>query len=163
MTEASLAAGFDSVMTCFSKGLRAPVGSAVSGSKDFVAEARRVRKLFGGGMRQAGVIAAAALVALEEERSRLPEDHARATKLAAGLAGLRGIRIDPTEVETNIVRFSFDDTWGDAESLVARLADRGVLTGSGGPNAIRMVTHADVNDIDLERALRAFGEIAKGH
>jgi threonine aldolase len=163
VTEASLAAGFDSVMTCFSKGLRAPVGSAVSGSKDFVAEARRVRKLFGGGMRQAGVIAAAALVALEEERSRLPEDHARATKLAAGLAGLRGIRIDPTEVETNIVRFSFDDTWGDAETLVARLADRGVLTGSGGPNAIRMVTHADVNDIDLERALRAFGEIAKGH
>jgi threonine aldolase len=163
VTEASLAAGFDSVMTCFSKGLRAPVGSAVSGSKDFVAEARRVRKLFGGGMRQAGVIAAAALVALEEERGRLPEDHARATKLAAGLAGLRGIRIDPAEVETNIVRFSFDDTWGDADSLVARLADRGVLTGSGGPNAIRMVTHADVNDIDLERALRAFGEIAKGH
>ena len=163
VTEASLAAGFDSVMTCFSKGLRAPVGSAVSGSKGFIAEARRVRKLFGGGMRQVGVIAAAALVALEEERSRLPEDHARATKLAAGLAGLRGIRIDPAEVETNIVRFSFDDKWGDADSLVARLADRGVLTGSGGPNAIRMVTHADVNDIDIERALRAFGEIAKGH
>lgn len=163
VTEASLAAGFDSVMTCFSKGLRAPVGSAVSGSKDFIAEARRVRKLFGGGMRQVGVIAAAALVALEEERSRLPEDHARATKLAAGLAGLRGIRIEPSDVETNIVRFSFDDMWGDTESLIARLADRGVLAGSGGPNAIRMVTHADVNDIDLERALRAFGEIAKGH
>ncbi|HEY3348755.1 MAG TPA: GntG family PLP-dependent aldolase [Thermoanaerobaculia bacterium] len=163
VTEASLAAGFDSVMTCFSKGLRAPVGSAVSGSKEFVAEARRVRKLFGGGMRQAGVIAAAALVALEEERSRLPEDHARATKLAAGLAGLRGIRIDPTEVETNIVRFYFDDKWGDTESLVTRLADRGILAGAGGPDALRMVTHADVNDIDIERALRAFGEIAKGH
>jgi threonine aldolase len=163
VTEASLAAGFDSVMTCFSKGLRAPVGSAVSGSKDFIAEARRVRKLFGGGMRQVGVIAAAALVALEEERSRLPEDHARATRLAAGLAGLRGIHIDPTEVETNIVRFSFVGAWGDADSLVGRLADRGVLAGSGGTNALRMVTHADVNDIDVERALRAFGEIAKGH
>jgi len=163
VTEASLAAGFDSVMTCFSKGLRAPVGSAVSGSKDFIAEARRVRKLFGGGMRQAGVIAAAALVALEEERSRLPEDHARATKLAAGLAGLSGIRIEPASVETNILRFSFESRWGDSASLLSKLAARGVLAGDSGPDAIRMVTHADVNDIDVERALRAFGEIAKGH
>jgi len=163
VTEASLAAGFDSVMTCFSKGLRAPVGSAVSGSKDFIAEARRVRKLFGGGMRQVGVIAAAALVALEEERSRLPEDHARATKLAAGLAGLRGIRIDPAAVETNIVRFSLEGAWGTSASLLSKLSARGVLAGDGGPDAIRMVTHADVNDIDVERALRAFGEIAKGH
>src|SRR6266545_4070472 len=84
VSEASLAEGFDSVMTCFSKGLRAPVGSAVAGSKAFVAEARRVRKLFGGGMRQVGVIAAAALVALEDERSRLSEDHVRAKKLAEG-------------------------------------------------------------------------------
>jgi threonine aldolase len=163
VTEASLAAGFDSVMTCFSKGLRAPVGSAVSGSKDFIREARRVRKLFGGGMRQAGVIAAAALCGLEEERGRLHEDHARATKLAAGLAGLKGIRIDPAEVETNIVRFSFEAGWGDADSLVARLAERGVLAGTGGPDALRMVTHADVNDIDVERALRAFGELSRGH
>ena len=163
VTAASLAAGFDSVMTCFSKGLRAPVGSAVSGSKDFIAEARRVRKLFGGGMRQAGVIAAAALVALEEERSRLPEDHARATKLAAGLAGLRGIHIDPAAVETNIVRFSLEGAWGTSASLLSKLSARGVLAGDGGPDAIRMVTHADVNDIDVERALRAFGEIAKGH
>ena len=114
-------------------------------------------------MRQAGVIAAAALCGLEEERSRLPEDHARATKLAAGLAGLKGIHIDPADVETNIVRFSFEGAWGDADSLVARLAERGILAGTGGPNAIRLVTHADVNDIDVERALRAFGEIAKGH
>ncbi len=161
--EATLAAGFDSVMTCFSKGLRAPVGSAVSGSKDFVAEARRVRKLFGGGMRQAGVIAAAALVGLEEERSRLPEDHARATKLAAGLAGLCGIRVDPASVETNIVRFSFDGRWGDSASLLAKLSARGVLAGDSGPDAIRMVTHADVNDVDVARALRAFEEIGKGH
>ncbi|HQQ76606.1 MAG TPA: GntG family PLP-dependent aldolase [Thermoanaerobaculia bacterium] len=163
VTEASLAAGFDSVMTCFSKGLRAPVGSAVSGSKDFIAEARRVRKLFGGGMRQAGVIAAAALVALEEERSRLPEDHARATKLAAGLASIRGLRIDPVEVETNILLFFLEGPWGDSATVVAKLKERGVLAGAAGATSIRMVTHADVNDIDVERALRAFGEIAKGH
>jgi threonine aldolase len=159
----ALAAGFDSVMTCFSKGLRAPVGSAVSGSKEFIAEARRVRKLFGGGMRQVGVLAAAALVGLEEERSRLPEDHARATKLAAGLAGFRGLKVDPAEVETNILRFSFEESWGDTPSLLAKLAARGVLAGDSGPSALRMVTHADVNDIDVQRALRAFEEIAKGH
>ncbi len=163
VTEASLAAGFDSVMTCFSKGLRAPVGSAVAGSKDFVAEARRVRKLFGGGMRQAGVIAAAALVALEEERSRLPEDHARATKLAAGLAGVRGISLDVASVETNIVIFSLEGKWGPAQDVLAKLSARGILAGAAGPASIRFVTHADVNDIDVERALRAFGEIAKGH
>ncbi len=134
MTEASLAAGFDSVMTCFSKGLRAPVGSAVSGSKDFIAEARRVRKLFGGGMRQAGVIAAAALVGLEEERSRLPEDHARATKLAAGLAGIRGIRIDVASVETNIVIFSLEGEWGPAQDVLAKLSSRGILAGDAGPS-----------------------------
>jgi threonine aldolase len=163
VTEASLAAGFDSVMTCFSKGLRAPVGSAVSGSKDFIAEARRVRKLFGGGMRQAGVIAAAALVGLEEERGRLPEDHARATKLAAGLAGTRGIALDVASVETNIVIFSLDERWGRATDVLAKLEARGVLAGTSGLSSIRFVTHADVNDIDVERALRAFGEIAKGH
>jgi threonine aldolase len=122
-----------------------------------------MRKILGGGMRQAGVIAAAALVALEEERSRLPEDHARATKLAAGLAGLSGIRIDPAAVETNIVRFSLEGKWGDAASVLAKLSARGVLAGDAGPDSLRMVTHADVNDIDVQRALRAFEEIAKGH
>jgi threonine aldolase len=160
--EASLAAGFDSVMTCFSKGLRAPVGSAVAGSKEFIAEARRARKLLGGGMRQAGVIAAAALVALEEERGRLPEDHARATKLAAGLAGIRGISLDVASVETNIVIILLEGKWAQAPDVLAKLASRGVLAGTAGPGSIRLVTHADVNDIDVERALRAFGELAKG-
>jgi len=122
-----------------------------------------VRKLFGGGMRQAGVIAAAALVALEEERTRLPEDHARATKLAAGLAGLSGLRIDPADVETNILLIFLEGKWGDAGALVKRLAERGVLAGAASATSIRMVTHADVNDIDVERALRAFSEIAMGH
>jgi threonine aldolase len=162
VTAASLAAGFDSVMTCFSKGLRAPVGSAVAGSKEFIAEARRVRKLLGGGMRQAGVIAAAALVALEEERSRLPEDHARATKLAAGLAGIRGISLDVASVETNIVIVCLEGKWAQTSDVLSKLASRGVLAGTAGPGSIRMVTHADVNDIDVERALRAFGELAKG-
>lgn len=158
--EAALAAGFDSVMTCFSKGLRAPVGSAVAGSKAFIAEARRVRKLFGGGMRQAGVIAAAALVALEDERARLPEDHARAKKLAEGLAGIPGIALDVMAVETNIVIFFLEGKWAPAQDVVAKLVERGVLAGAAGPSSIRMVTHADVGDADVTRALRAFEEIA---
>jgi threonine aldolase len=150
-------------MACFSKGLRAPVGSAVAGSKAFVAEARRVRKLFGGGMRQAGVIAAAALVALEDERARLPEDHARAKKLAEGLAGIRGLRIDPADVETNIVFFFLEGKWAPASDVVAKLRTLGVLAGAAGADSIRMVTHADVGDADVDRALRAFEEIAVGH
>jgi threonine aldolase len=155
--EATLAAGFDSVMVCYSKGLRAPVGSAVAGSKDFIAEARRVRKLFGGGMRQAGVIAAAALVGLEEERGRLVEDHARARRLAEGLAEMPGIHLEVSKVETNIVIFVVEGKErGSASSLVARLAGRGILSSAFGPDSVRMVTHADVNDEDVERALQAF-------
>jgi threonine aldolase len=155
--EATLAAGFDSVMVCYSKGLRAPVGSAVAGSKDFIAEARRVRKLFGGGMRQAGVIAAAALVGLEEERGRLVEDHARARRLAEGLAEMPGIHLEVSRVETNIVIFVVEGKErGSASSLVARLAGRGILSSAYGPDSVRMVTHADVNDEDVERALQAF-------
>jgi threonine aldolase len=161
VSEASLAAGFDSVMTCFSKGLRAPVGSAVAGSKAFIAEARRVRKLFGGGMRQAGVIAAAALVGLEDERARLPEDHARAKELAEGLAGIAGITLDVMAVETNIVIFSLEREWAPAQDVVAKLAAHGVLAGAAGPSSIRMVTHADVGDADVARAVKAFEEIAK--
>ncbi len=160
VAEASLAAGFDSVMTCFSKGLRAPVGSAVAGSKEFIAEARRVRKLFGGGMRQAGVIAAAALVGLEEERARLPEDHARAKNLAEGLAGIPDIALDVMAIETNIVIFFLEGKWAPAQEVVAKLASHGVLAGAAGPSSIRMVTHADVGDADVERALRAFEEIS---
>ena len=119
VSEASLAHGVDSVMVCFSKGLRAPVGSAVAGSKTFVAEARRVRKLFGGGMRQAGVLAAAALVALEKERGRLPEDHARLARLARELAGLRGVSLDPGAFPTNI--------------LIADLDPGGLRLGDGRP------------------------------
>jgi len=161
--EATLAAGFDSVMVCYSKGLRAPVGSAVAGSRDFIAEARRVRKLFGGGMRQVGVIAAAALVALEDERERLVEDHARARRLADGLAPVPGIRLDPSKVETNIVMVELDRSrLGDAASVAMKLRREGVLVGAAGPDAIRLVTHADVGDEDVARALAAFETVLEG-
>jgi len=161
--EASLAEGFDSVMVCFSKGLRAPVGSAVAGSKAFVAEARRVRKLFGGGMRQVGVIAAAALVALTHERSRLTVDHRRAKRLAEGLAEIPGVRLDPAGVETNILFAGLDPAvFGDATSLAGRLKASGVLVNAAGPDAVRLVTHADVGEADVDRALLAFrGEAAR--
>jgi threonine aldolase len=159
--EASLAKGFDSVMVCFSKGLRAPVGSAVTGSKEFVAEARRVRKLFGGGMRQVGVIAAAALVGLENERARLPLDHKRARRLAEALADLPGVTLDPAAVETNILFVTLArDVFGDAAAFVARLAEMGVRAGAAGPDAVRLVTHADVGDLDVNRAIDAFRALA---
>lgn len=154
---ATLAAGFDSVMVCFSKGLRAPVGSAVAGSKAFVAEARRVRKLFGGGMRQVGVIAAAALVALESERDRLPEDHRLARRLAEELAGIPGLHVDPVSVETNILFVGLDPAvFGDAPTFLARLREKGVLAGGSSADTIRLVTHADVGGDDVTRALKAF-------
>ncbi len=103
--EKDYAAHFDSASVCFSKGLGAPVGSALAGTREFIARARRFRKMFGGGMRQAGIIAAGALYALEHHRERLAEDHANARRLAEGLAGLAGIEIDPATVETNIVVF----------------------------------------------------------
>ncbi len=163
VSEAFLAAGFDSVMVCFSKGLRAPVGSAVAGSKEFVAEARRVRKLFGGGMRQVGVLAAAALVALENERARLPIDHRRARRLATELAEVPGVTIDPGTVETNILIIKIDKArFGDAPAFVARLGERGVLVNAAGADSIRLVTHADVGDADVSRAVETFRELAGG-
>lgn len=146
-SEAALAQGFDSVMVTFSKGLGAPVGSAVAGSAAFVKEARRVRKLFGGGMRQIGILAAAALVALEN-RERLPEDHANARRLAAGLAEA-GSRVDPERVETNIVLFELED----AARFVARLKDRGILASALSATSVRLVTHLDIQSADVDAAL----------
>ncbi len=163
VSEASLVAGVDSVMVCFSKGLRAPVGSAIAGSKAFVTEARRVRKLFGGGMRQAGVLAAAALVALDEERGRLAEDHARLSRLARELAALRGVALDPAAFPTNILIADLDPrVFGTANDALARLKERGILAGAAGPASIRLVTHADVGDADVERCVAAFRELSAG-
>jgi threonine aldolase len=152
---ADLARPVDSVMFCLSKGLGAPVGSMLLGSSDFIAEARRWRKLLGGGMRQAGVLAAAALVALEETPARLDEDHVHARRLAEGLAELPGVRIDPEKVATNIIIFDVTETGRSADEICSRLQERGVLASGFGPS-IRMVTHYDVSSEDIETAL---GEI----
>jgi threonine aldolase len=152
-TVAALARPADSVMFCLSKGLGAPVGSMLLGSRSFIEEARGVRKMLGGGMRQAGVLAAAGLIALEESPKRLHEDHANARLLAEGLAALPGVKIDPEKVVTNIVIFDVAETGMAADAICAQLRERGVL-GSGFGSAIRMVTHYDVSRADIETALR---------
>ena len=155
--ERDLAEGADAVNVCFSKGLGAPVGSAIAGSAAFVAEARRARKLFGGGMRQAGVVAAAALVALDS-RSRLGEDHALARRLADGLAALPGLTL-PYGCDTNIVIFVVP-AGASAAAWVARFRERGVLCAAYPGEEIRMVTHRDVGLADVDRALAAARAIA---
>ncbi len=145
----------DSVMFCLSKGLGAPIGSLLAGSKEFIEKARWVRKMLGGGMRQVGVIAAAGIVALEEMIDRLKEDHRRAKELANGLAEIPGVEINPEEVQTNIIFFKVRD----ARSVVQKLAEYGVLALAVSDEDIRMVTHKDVDDEDVERALEAFKKI----
>src|SRR5881392_3800849 len=152
-TVASLARPADSVMFCLSKGLGAPVGSMLLGTRAFIDEARVIRKMLGGGMRQAGVLAAAGLIALEESPKRLPEDHANARRLAEGIAELPGLKIDPEKVVTNIVIFDVAETGQTADAICAQLRERGVLA-SGFGSSIRMVTHCDVARADIERALR---------
>ena len=143
----------DSVMFCFSKGLAAPVGSVLVGPRDFIQEARRVRKLLGGGMRQAGVLAAAALVALREMVDRLAEDHARARRLAEGLAEIPGIRVDLDAVETNMVYFEVIHPHLSARQLVEAMAREDVLALVSPTGAIRMVTHYEITDAHVDRAL----------
>jgi len=154
------AAPFDTVSVCFSKGLGAPVGSALAGTRELIAEARRHRKLFGGGMRQAGIIAAGALYALEHHRERLAEDHENAQVLARAVREARGLRLVPDRVDTNIVIFDVDPALGDAPGFVAALEDEGVLTLPVGPGKIRAVTHLDVSRSDVERAAGALGRLA---
>jgi len=151
-TVAALAGPADSVMFCLSKGLGAPVGSMLLGSRAFIDEARVIRKMLGGGMRQAGVLAAAGLIALEEGPKRLPEDHANAKRLAEGVAELPGVKIDPERVITNIVIFDVSETGISADEICARLLERGVLAAGFG-TAIRMVTHFDVSKAEIETAL----------
>ena len=145
----------DTVQFCFSKGLSAPVGSILCGPRDTVARARKVRKLLGGAMRQAGVIAAAALVALETMRDRLVLDHANARALADGLAAIRGIKIDPAMVVTNIVSFEVDRSAVDAGDFQRACAERGLRISRylGNSPRLRMVTHANVDRADVAAAL----------
>lgn len=151
---AALSRSVDSVMFCLSKGLGAPVGSMLLGSRAFIDEARVWRKILGGGMRQAGVLAAAGLVALEDSPGLLPQDHANARRLAEGLAEMSGIRIDPEQVVTNIVLFDVADTGLAADEICTRLKVQNILA-SGFGASIRMVTHYDVSSADIEVTLRA--------
>jgi threonine aldolase len=146
---------FDSVMFCLSKALGAPVGSLLVGSQQFIERARRVRKALGGGMRQAGVLAAAGLIALEKMPSRLHQDHANARFLAEGLARMPGIKIDPAKVQTNIVIFDISGTGMTAADFSHKLAESGVLMHGITPELVRVVTHMDVDRAACERALEA--------
>lgn len=148
----------DSVTFCLSKGLGAPVGSVVCGDRGLVLRARRIRKMLGGGMRQVGVLAAAGLVAVDTMIDRLAEDHANCRRLAEGLAALPGIRVDLATVQTNIVIFRVDRPGGGADLVSGALA-RKVKIHQIGPNAVRCVTHKDVDADDIARALDAFREI----
>ncbi len=159
---AALAAPADSVCFCLSKGLAAPVGSLLCGERDFIARARRARKLLGGGMRQAGVLAAAGLVALEEMVDRLAEDHENARRLARGLAAIEGLEIDPQAVRTNIVYFEVVKPGLSAAALVALLRREGVRLLAVGPQTLRAVTHYEVTARDIDLALATTAKILKG-
>jgi threonine aldolase len=151
---AAYAAPFDSAWIDFTKGLGAPVGAALAGSREFIAEAWRCKQQMGGAMRQAGIIAAGGLYALRHHVERLAEDHARARRLAEGLAELPGIKVEPAEVDTNLVFFDVTGSL-DAPAAVERLLAHGVRMGALGPRTIRAVTHLDVSDAGIDRALGA--------
>lgn len=154
-----LVAAADSVSVCFSKGLAAPVGSAVAGSQAFIKRARRMRKQLGGGMRQAGVFAAACLVALDEMIDRLAEDHAHARLLAQGLAAIDGIALDPATIETNIVYFDVVHPTVTAAELSAGLAANHVLINPTGARQLRAVTNYHVSKRDVELVLDAVQDV----
>jgi threonine aldolase len=142
---------FDTVSVCFSKGLGAPVGSALAGPRAFITKARRIRKLFGGGMRQAGVLAAAALYALDNHVERLAEDHRNARLIAQAIADTPGLQLDPPEVETNILYFHIDKELGTAKDIAGSLKSNGVRVHPTGPQTIRICTHLDVSAAQAER------------
>jgi len=151
---------FDTVSVCFSKGLGAPVGSALAGPDELIRRARRHRKLFGGAMRQAGVIAAGALYALENNVNRLAEDHANAQVVARALRGCEGVELTPPQVETNLVWFRLDPAVAKGPQLCEALRRRGVLVGNtGGGQDLRACTHLDVNRKQVEHAARVFEEV----
>jgi threonine aldolase len=156
---AEVTKGFDSVQFCFSKGLGAPVGSMIVGNQDLIERCRVIRKMLGGGMRQAGVLAAAALVALEEGPKRLHLDHENAKLLAQGLANISRIRIQAEKVQTNIVLYDVSETGMTSTEFLKRVGERNVLGGPVDARRVRMVTHLDVDRADIEQALRIIGEV----
>ncbi len=154
-----LACYADSVTFCLSKGLSAPVGSVICGSKEFIAEARRNRKVLGGGMRQCGIIAAAGITALEEMVDRIAEDHSNAQRLANGIACILGLSVEPERVQTNIVYFDIVSRQIKAEEIVSQLGNKGIKILRLGPSRFRAVTHYGINAEDIDFTLTALGEI----
>jgi threonine aldolase len=152
----------DSVAFCLSKGLSCPVGSLVCGNADFIAEARRSRKMVGGGMRQAGIIAAAGVVALEQMIDRLAEDHANARRLAEGLAEIAGLSIDLERVQSNIIYFDLLDEGLEPDQFLAGLREGGVKMSSTGPRRFRAVTHYGIGAEDIGKALAVVRQVMKG-
>ena len=146
---------------CLSKGLAAPVGSVICGPEEFIAEARRIRKVVGGGMRQAGVIAAAGIVALDEMIDRIREDHENAARLARGVDEIEGLSIDLARVQTNIVYFDVADDQKPAEEILARLASKGVKILKLGPRRFRAVTHYGITSADIDQVVSALAEVMK--
>ena len=157
-----LARGCDSLNVCLSKGLSAPVGSVICGSKEFIAGARRIRKMLGGGMRQAGIIAAAGIVALEEMTDRLAEDHTNARRLAEGIAGISGLATDPAQVRTNILYVDLVDRRFSDDEFLKRLAKKGVRVSHTGPSRFRMLTHFGIGAKEIDGAIEALRDVMQG-
>ena len=151
---------FDTVSICFSKGLGGPVGSAIAGPRDLIRKAHRLRKVFGGGMRQAGILAAAAIHALDHHVARLADDHANAKLLAEAVEATGGLSLESGPVETNLVWIEVDPSLGTAAEVVAHLRARGVLVSALGPQVVRACTHLDVSREDCLRAAEAIGRLA---
>lgn len=148
-----IARPFDSVMFCLSKGLAAPVGSMLVGSREFIGEAHSVRKQLGGGMRQAGILAAAGMIALQKMRLRLEDDHRRARRLAEAIAEIPGLVIRPADVQSNIVIFRMQSTAIDPVVLIGKMKENRVLALPFGSGRVRMVVHNDIDDADIDRAI----------
>ena len=165
---AELCRGFDSAMFCLSKGLGAPVGSMLCGSRDFIAAGKNVRKMLGGGMRQSGILAAAGLLALRDGPGRLAADHAHARRLAEAVAELPGVELNLSRVRTNILVFRVgagpagpldDPPTGPAAAFLVRLKERGLLASQFGPEKVRLVTHRDLSAADIDRAVEVLREL----
>lgn len=156
---AKYAACADTVSMCFSKGLGAPVGSILAGPKPIIERARRFRKMFGGALRQAGILAAAALYALDYNIERLAVDHENARRLAEAIAELPGVRIDPAAVETNILIFDIAPSLGSAAEFIQNMRDRDVWMLPTGPASVRAVTHLDISRTQIDRAIEVFREV----
>lgn len=157
---AKIAAHFDSIMFCLSKGLSAPIGSMLVGSTDFIKEARTIRKSLGGGMRQVGMIAAAGIIAITRMVDRLVEDHQRARTLAEAISDLKGLDVNLEDVQTNMIRVTLNTM--DSTTFLNKLGEKRVLALPFSQNSVRLVTHKDIDDTDIERSIKVIRELFLG-